>query len=233
MRKNYNFTRRKLYLPEYGRHIHEMVDSLLEIEDRHERTRQAKAVIAVMGNLNPTLRDTEDFKHKLWDHLFIMSDFRLDVDSPYPQPSRQDLTIVPQKLRYPQSRITFKHYGKYQHQFVDRVAKEKNGSAEMVNLARYMRTKSYEFNNEHPNNESIVRDIRIMAGGDTEMDLSTIANMRSEYRSNVQQRNTKRGKQQAQNRTNNGRKNAKSSNQSAGSRGGHANRTQQRHAQHK
>ncbi len=233
MRKNYNFTRRKLYLPEYGRHIHEMVDSLLEIEDRHERTRQAKAVIAVMGNLNPTLRDTEDFKHKLWDHLFIMSDFRLDVDSPYPQPSRQDLTIVPQTLRYPQSRITFKHYGKYLHQFVDRVAKERNGSAEMVNLARYMRTKSYEFNNEHPNNESIVRDIRIMAGGDTEMDLSTIANMRSEYRSNAQQRNTKRGKQQAQNRTNNGRKNAKSSNQSAGSRGGHANRTQQRHAQHK
>lgn len=233
MRKNYNFTRRKLYLPEYGRHIHEMVDSLLEIEDRHERTRQAKAVIAVMGNLNPTLRDTEDFKHKLWDHLFIMSDFRLDVDSPYPQPSRQDLTIVPQKLRYPQSRITFKHYGKYLHQFVDRVAKERNGSAEMVNLARYMRTKSYEFNNEHPNNESIVRDIRIMAGGDTEMDLSTIANMRSEYRSNVQQRNTKRGKQQAQNRTNNGRKSTKSSNQSAGSRGGHANRTQQRHAQHK
>lgn len=233
MRKNYNFTRRKLYLPEYGRHIHEMVDSLLEIEDRHERTRQAKAVIAVMGNLNPTLRDTEDFKHKLWDHLFIMSDFRLDVDSPYPQPSRQDLTIVPQKLRYPQSRITFKHYGKYLHQFVDRVAKERNGSAEMVNLARYMRTKSYEFNNEHPNNESIVRDIRIMAGGDTEMDLSTIANMRSEYRSNVQQRNTKRGKQQAQNRTNNGRKSAKSSNQSAGSRGGHANRTQQRHTQHK
>lgn len=206
---------------------------MLEIEDRHERTRQAKAVIAVMGNLNPTLRDTEDFKHKLWDHLFIMSDFRLDVDSPYPQPSRQDLTIVPQKLRYPQSRITFKHYGKYLHQFVDRVAKERNGSAEMVNLARYMRTKSYEFNNEHPNNESIVRDIRIMAGGDTEMDLSTIANMRSEYRSNVQQRNTKRGKQQAQNRTNNGRKNAKSSNQSAGSRGGHANRMQQRHAQHK
>lgn len=233
MRKNYNFTRRKLYLPEYGRHIHEMVDSLLEIEDRHERTRQAKAVIAVMGNLNPTLRDTEDFKHKLWDHLFIMSDFRLDVDSPYLQPSRQDLTIVPQKLRYPQSRIAFKHYGKYLHQFVDRVAKEKSGAAEMVNLARYMRTKSYEFNNEHPNNESIVRDIRIMAGGETEMDLSTIANMRSEYRSNVPQRNAKRGKQQAQSRNNNGRKTTKSSNQSAGSRSGHANRAQQRHAQHK
>ena len=86
MRHNYNYTRRKLYLPEYGRHIHEMVDSLLLIEDRAERTRQAKAVIAVMGNLNPLLRDTADFTHKLWDHLFIMSDFQLDVDSPYPQP---------------------------------------------------------------------------------------------------------------------------------------------------
>ena len=81
MQKNYNYKRRKLFLPEYGRHIHEMVDSLMQIEDRRERNRQARAVIAVMGNLNPLLRDTADFTHKLWDHLFIMSDFQLDVDS--------------------------------------------------------------------------------------------------------------------------------------------------------
>ena len=74
MQKNYNYKRRKLFLPEYGRHIHEMVDSLMQIEDRRERNRQARAVIAVMGNLNPLLRDTADFTHKLWDHLFIMSD---------------------------------------------------------------------------------------------------------------------------------------------------------------
>ena len=185
MRKNYNFTRRKLYLPEYGRHIHEMVDSLLLIEDRAERTRQAKAVIAVMGNLNPMLRDTEEFKHKLWDHLFIMSDFQLDVDSPYMQPSRQDLTIRPEKLPYPQSRITFKHYGKYTQQLVRHViesSKSKNTEQEILNIARYMRTKSYEFNNEHPNNESIVRDIRLMSGGDVDIDLTEIANMRSDYR---------------------------------------------------
>ena len=107
MKKNYNSTRRKLFLPEYGRHIHEMVDSLLEIEDRRERTRQAKAVIAVMGNLNPLLRDTADFTHKLWDHLFIMSDFQLDVDSPYPRPTRQDLTVVPHPMRYSQGRTTW------------------------------------------------------------------------------------------------------------------------------
>lgn len=222
MRKNYNFTRRKLYLPEYGRHIHEMVDSLLEIEDRHERTRQAKAVIAVMGNLNPMLRDTEDFKHKLWDHLFIMSDFRLDVDSPYPQPSRQDLTLTPQKLRYPQSRIALKHYGKYLQQLVVKVAeesKEHNTTYEMVNIARYMRAKGYEYNNEHPNNETIVRDIRTMAGDEVAMDLSAVVTMRSDYRTNTPQRMQKRTKQQVQ-KHHNGRKMAKSA------------RPQQRHNQH-
>ena len=223
MRKNYNFTRRKLYLPEYGRHIHEMVDSLLEIDDRHERTRQAKAVIAVMGNLNPTLRDTEDFKHKLWDHLFIMSDFRLDVDSPYSQPSRQDLTLTPQKLHYPQSRVALKHYGKYLQQFVVKIAKEskeRNATHEMVNIARYMRTKGYEFNNEHPNNEAIVRDIRVMAGEDIAMDMSAITHMRSEYRPSGGQRMMKRGKPQAQ-KHHNGRKVVKGA------------RPQQRHNQHK
>ena len=223
MRKNYNFTRRKLYLPEYGRHIHEMVDSLLEIEDRHERTRQAKAVIAVMGNINPMLRDTEDFKHKLWDHLFIMSDFKLDVDSPYPQPSRQDLTLTPQKLRYPQTRITLKHYGKYLHQFVEQLAKEsktKEVTHEMVNIARFMRNKGYEFNNEHPNNEAIVRDIRLLAGEDSEVDLSAITTMRSDHRANGQQRMQKRTKQQMQ-KYHSGRKNVKGA------------RPQQRQNQHK
>ena len=205
MRKNYNFTRRKLYLPEYGRHIHQMVDSLLDIEDRQERTRQAKAVIAVMGNLNPTLRDTEDFKHKLWDHLFIMSDFKLDVDSPYQQPSRQDLTLRPQKLSYPQTRITFKHYGKYAQRFVRLIAEEHGDSrsiGELANVARFMRTKSFEYNNEHPNNDSIARDIRLMADGELDMDLSFIADMRSDYRHNMPQRPQRRGKQQR----NNGRK---------------------------
>lgn len=195
MRKNYNFTRRKLYLPEYGRHIHQMVDSLLTIEDRHERTRQAKAVIAVMGNINPTLRDTEEFKHKLWDHLFIMSDFQLDVDSPYTQPSRQDLDIRPAKLPYPQSRITFKHYGKYTQKFVRRLVEETprhNIDDQLLNVARYMRAKSFEFNNEHPNNDAIARDIRIMSASNIELNLAEVLNLRCNYCSNQpSQRNVK------------------------------------------
>lgn len=202
MRKNYNYKRRKLYMPEYGRHIHEMVDSLFEIEDRQERTRQAKAVIAVMGNLNPLLRDTADFKHKLWDHLFIMSDFKLDVDSPYQQPSRQELMVRPEKLQYPQSRIMFKHYGKYAQRFVRAIAAEQKShraNDEMMNMARYMRAKSYEYNNEHPNNEAIIRDIRIMAGGNLSIDLDAINAMRSEYRQNQPSRNMKGRKQQQRN----------------------------------
>ena len=185
MKKNYNYTRRKLYLPEYGRHIQEMIDSLLEIEDRRERNRQARAVIAVMGNLNPLLRDTADFTHKLWDHLFIMSDFQLDVDSPYPRPSRQELTVSPRPMAYTQGRIAYKHYGKYVERMIRSLAGCPDGRAvagAVDNLARYMRAKSYEYNQEHPNNEVIVKDIKHMSGGAIEIDEAAINNLRSDYK---------------------------------------------------
>ena len=191
MKKNYNYTRRKLYLPEYGRHIHEMIDSLLLIEDRHERNRQARAVIAVMGNLFPLLRDTADFTHKLWDHLFIMSDFQLDVDSPYPLPSREDLTIRPRSLSYNQSPIRQKHYGKYLERMVQAVAKseEQSGVGEAVDcLARYMRTKSFEYNQEHPSNETIIKDLRQMSDGLIEVDEETLNNLRNDYKQNAMAR---------------------------------------------
>lgn len=185
MKKNYNHTRRKLFLPEYGRHIHEMIDSLMTIEDRHERNRQARAVIAVMGNLNPLLRDTADFTHKLWDHLFIMSDFQLDVDSPYPRPSRQDLTIAPRHLRYPQSRIAYKHYGKYVARIVDAIKEQPASPARDVavdHLVCYMRAKSFEYNQEHPNNEVIAKDLYRLSEGRIELTEEALNNLRSEYK---------------------------------------------------
>ena len=191
MKKNYNYTRRKLYLPEYGRHIHEMIDSLLEIEDRHERNRQARAVIAVMGNLFPLLRDTADFTHKLWDHLFIMSDFQLDVDSPYPLPSREDLTIRPRPLTYNQSPIAQKHYGKYLPRMVQAVAREKESArmGEAVDcLARYMRTKSFDYNQELPSNEMIAKEMRRLSEGAIEMDEQSLNNLRNDYKQSVSAR---------------------------------------------
>ena len=204
MKKNYNYKRRKLFLPEYGRHIHEMVDSLMAIEDRHERNRQARAVIAVMGNLNPLLRDTADFTHKLWDHLFIMSDFQLDVDSPYPRPARQDLMVTPQPMRYSQSRIPYKHYGKYVGSMIRRISSEQNQadiSQAIDGIARYMRAKSYEYNMEHPNNEVIVKDIKQMSGGSIVVDESALNNLRSDYKQHFtarQQNNKQKGRQNMQ-----------------------------------
>ena len=198
MKKNYNYTRRKLYLPEYGRHIQEMIDSLLEIEDRRERNRQARAVIAVMGNLNPLLRDTADFTHKLWDHLFIMSDFQLDVDSPYPRPSRQELTVSPRPMAYTQGRIAYKHYGKYVERMIRSLAGCPDGRAvagAVDNLARYMRAKSYEYNQEHPNNEVIVKDIKHMSGGAIEIDEAAINNLRSDYKQHFSARPQKGAQQ--------------------------------------
>ncbi|MDE7305527.1 MAG: DUF4290 domain-containing protein [Alistipes sp.] len=203
MRKNYNYTRRKLYLPEYGRHIQEMIDSLSRIEDRRERNRQARAVIAVMGNLFPLLRDTADYTHKLWDHLFIMSDFQLDVDSPYPRPSREDLTVTPHRMPYTQSRFAHKHYGKYVEQMLRRLADEKNPrtvARTVDQLARYMRTKSYEYNQEHPNNEVIVKDIRRMSGGSIEIDEAAINNLRSDYKQHFSARPQKGSQQRMQKR---------------------------------
>ena len=89
----YNTERPKLIIPEYGRHIQKMVDHAIATEDKEERNKIAKSIIAVMGNLNPHLRDVPDFQYKLWDQIFIMSDFRLDVESPYPKPSRDNQVL--------------------------------------------------------------------------------------------------------------------------------------------
>ena len=185
MKKNYNYTRRKLYLPEYGRHIQEMIDSLLEIEDRRERNRQARAVIAVMGNLNPLLRDTADFTHKLWDHMFIMSDFKLDVDSPYPIPTSMTLTPVPRRMDYPDEKVGLKHYGKYVKKVIRSLegVRDQEAVQEVLgDIARYMRTKSYEYNQEHPNNEAIIKEIKRMSDYRISVDEDALSLIKSEYK---------------------------------------------------
>ena len=199
MKKNYNSARSRLYLPEYGRHIQEMVNSLKDIANRDQRNQQARAVIAVMGNLNTTLRDSADFTHKLWDHLFIMADFQLDVDSPYPTVSRESLTIRPRKMGYSTNHIVFKHYGKNVERLIHELEQEQDAELRMdgiVNLVRYMRAKSYEYNEEHPNNEVIIKDIKRMSRGAIELDEVVLNSIQSEYKQNVSARSHGGGKQQ-------------------------------------
>ncbi|CAL2095362.1 DUF4290 domain-containing protein [Tenacibaculum sp. 190524A02b] len=107
----YNSERETLIIPEYGRHIQKLVNHCLALEEKEERNKMAKAIIDVMGNLQPHLRDVPDFKHKLWDQLHIMADFKLDVDSPYETPSKEELTEKPTKLEYPKSASKYRFYG--------------------------------------------------------------------------------------------------------------------------
>ena len=107
----YNAERPHLIIPEYGRHLQKLIDQATEIPDREERNKAAKYIIQVMGTLNPHLRDVPDFQHKLWDQIFIMSDFRLDVDSPYPIPTRDVINLKPERLPYPQRNPKYRFYG--------------------------------------------------------------------------------------------------------------------------
>lgn len=107
----YNTEREHLIIPEYGRHLQKMINYAKTRETKEERNKLAKAIISVMGNLQPHLRDVPDFQHKLWDQLFIMSDFELDADSPYPKPSKEELTSRPEPLRYPQNHPKYRFYG--------------------------------------------------------------------------------------------------------------------------
>ena len=162
-----------------------MVDNLMAIKDRDERNRKARVVINVLGNLNPLLRDTPEFTHKLWDHMFIMSDFKLDVDSPYPIPTSMTLTPVPRRMDYPDEKVGLKHYGKYVKKVIRSLegVRDQEAVQEVLgDIARYMRTKSYEYNQEHPNNEAIIKEIKRMSDYRISVDEDALSLIKSEYK---------------------------------------------------
>ncbi len=141
----YNSERIHLIIPEYGRHLQKLIDQATVIPDREERNKAAKYIIQVMGSLNPHLRDVPDFQHKLWDQIFIMSDFKLDVDSPYPIPSREVLQLKPDVLQYPQNFPKYRFYGnniKYMIDVADQWEEGELKSALIKVIANHMK-KSY------------------------------------------------------------------------------------------
>jgi hypothetical protein len=122
----YNTTRNYLTMKEYGRHIQKMVEHLMTIEDKERRQRQAQVVIELMGFLNPHLKNVEDFRHKLWDHLFYISDFKLDVDSPYPIPQKETYKVKPEPIPYPKRYPKYSHLGKNLELVITKALKEEN-----------------------------------------------------------------------------------------------------------
>ena len=167
----YNTTRNFLVMREYGRHIQKMVEYLLSIEDKEERQRNAYAVIELMGFLNPHLKNVEDFRHKLWDHLFLISDFKLDVESPYPIPTRETLKAKPERLRYPKRYPKFNHLGKNIEVVIDKALKEENpekkqGFANAV--AYYMKLTYSNWHKELVHDDNIQTELSAMTKGELE-----------------------------------------------------------------
>jgi hypothetical protein len=167
----YNTTRNHLIMKEYGRHIQKMVEYLLTIEDRELRQRNAYAVIELMGFLNPHLKNVEDFRHKLWDHLFLISDFTLDVDSPYPIPTRETLKARPERLRYPKRYPKFNHLGKNIEHVIDKALKEENpekrqGFANAI--AYYMKLTYSNWHKELVHDDTIQSELNSITDGQLE-----------------------------------------------------------------
>jgi hypothetical protein len=189
----YNTTRNHLIMKEYGRHIQKMVEYLLSIKDKEERQRNAYAVIELMGFLNPHLKNVEDFRHKLWDHLFLISNFELDVDSPYPIPTRETLKARPERLRYPKRYPKFNHLGKNIEVVIDKALKEENpekkqGFANAI--AYYMKLTYSNWHKELVHDENIQTELSNMTEGELEFNNRPFVKHRTEREREEFSRNT-------------------------------------------
>lgn len=165
---DYNTQRSKLILPEYGRHVQKMVEYLMTIEDREKRNRLAQVVVNVMGNINPQLRDTNEFKHKLWDHLFIISNFQLDIDCPYEKPTPKKFQEKPRPIPYPQGNIKYRYYGRYTEEMVKKIADMPEGKEkeELIKaIANHMKKLYLTWNKDSVDDEIIIRDLYDMSEG--------------------------------------------------------------------
>lgn len=173
---DYNSQRPDIIIPEYGRHIQTMVQTAVMVENREERNKMVRAIIKVMGQLFPYLRDVEDFNHKLWDHLYIMSDFKLDVDSPYPKPSADSFVTKPSRVPYPQSKIRYGHYGKLLESIIQKVSDlpegpEKDGGALMV--ANLMKRHYLTWNRDAVADDFIINQLRELSENRLRVPLGT------------------------------------------------------------
>ncbi len=167
----YNTTRNHLVIREYGRHIQRMVEHILTIKDPEQRQNNAQVVIELMGVLNPHLKNVEDFRHKLWDHLFLISDFKLDVESPYPIPTRETLKSKPDPLPYPKRYPKYSHLGKNLELVISKALSEedpqkKQGFANAI--AYYMKLAYTNWHKDTVHDDAIQSELSSITKGQLE-----------------------------------------------------------------
>lgn len=214
-----------LLLREYGRNVQDLVNYILTIEDRAERTRLSQLLINLMAKLNPQLRDTQDYQQKLWNHLFVMSGSQLDVDAPYQLSAMEYLNDKPQRMRYPLETPKYKHYGQNVELLIQRATEledEKEREAAIVSIGKLMKTLYRSYNKDSITDDVILSDIKQLSKGKLNMDLAYIES-NNLFESNIggggrQQDNQQRSQQQNRGGDNRGgdrnrNKNIRSSNQ--------------------
>lgn len=165
---DYNSTREKLIIPEYGRNVQKMVAYVLTVEDREKRTNLCKALVNIMAQLHPEQRDTTDYRRKLWDHLYIISDYRLDVDGPFPAPSPEERKGRPQTIPYPQENIKFRPYGKNIAKIIEKATTFDDGAekdALVKNIANHLKKSYLNWNRDSVNDELITDHLAELSHG--------------------------------------------------------------------
>ncbi|WP_419870003.1 DUF4290 domain-containing protein [Chryseobacterium sp. CT-SW4] len=201
----YNTQKTQLHLPEYGRIIQQLVERCKELSTKEERNEMAKAIIDFMGQRNPQLRDEENYNHKLWDHLFILADYDLDVDSPFPFITREQLKEKPKRMEYPKLQGDYKFYGKSILQLIDKAIELDEGDEKeaLIEVIANNMKKSYNvYNKEHVTDDVIFRHLKELS--ENRLDLTGIDSLEKSkiyYTSN--NRNNKNNKN---NQSNNNKK---------------------------
>ncbi len=207
----YNTARPKMLIPEYGRNVQKMVDHAVSLEDREERNKVAQAIIKVMGELKPELRDAEEYKPKLWTHLFIMSNFELDVDSPYPLPSKEVLNEKPSKVAYPQSRIKIGHYGKNVELLIAKACEMEEGDereALVKTVACMMKQFYLTFNSTSIEDDMIIDHLAKLSDGKIQLnDVSFLPSTGSILKANGVSKNSNNNKKSNNKNRNNKNRN--------------------------
>ncbi len=168
----YNTDKKPLIIPEYGRYIQDMVDYLKTIEDKEKRNKSAKAIIQQLGMRNPHLRDVPDFQHKLWDHLFMMAEFDLDVDSPFPKPNPEKFKEKPEQLEYPNKGYRFRYYGHIIKKMIDIAVTWEEGELKdrlIKTIANHMKKNYLTWNKDHVEDAIIFEHLRILSDGKINM----------------------------------------------------------------
>ena len=174
---DYNTQLKRLELPEYGRNIQRMVDYAMTIEDKEERAKCAQTIISIMGNLFPHLRDVPDFKHKLWDHLAILADFKLDIEYPYEIIRKGNLYSKPEVVPYGSKRIKVKHYGKSVEELIEKAVEMEDGPEKtrlIELLANHMKKSILSWNREAVEDIKIFDDLRTLSNGRIDVNEETI-----------------------------------------------------------